>query len=122
MEPLVPQIAPSWIKCLDYASMKRLTSAHYRALRAALRIRDIRSKNRLELDFLSSRATPAQWSNYTLASTIIKLFTVSDTNIAVHLREVAYINDRLPYRARFIDRSRHKIGRQSISNRIGHLF
>jgi hypothetical protein len=67
-------------------------------------------------------ATPTQWSNYTLASTVIKLFAISDTNVTAHLREVAYINDRMPYRAGFMNRFNYKIRRQSISNRIRHLF
>ncbi len=120
--PVVYYASALWINCLDYVSLKRLQSAHYRAIRAALRIRDIRSKSRNELDQLSARATPMQWSYYTLASTVIKLFVLSDTNVANLLRDVAYINDRIPHKARFIDNSRYKIGRQSLPNRIGHIF
>ncbi len=120
--PVVYYASPLWINCLDYVSIKRLQSAHYRAIRAALRVRDVRSKSRLELDALSSRATPTQWSNYTIASTVIKLFMFSDTNIANCLREAAYINDRMPRKARFMDGSKYKVGRQSIINRIGTIF
>ncbi len=120
--PVIFYSSPLWTNCLDWASLKRLNSAHYRAIRAALRIRDVRSKSRKVLDELSSRATPSQWLNYSLASTVIRLYTFSDTNIAATLRDSSYINDRLPLRAKFFDRSKYKIGRQSLQNRIGQLF
>jgi hypothetical protein len=37
-------------------------------------------------------------------------------------RETTYINDRLPFRPKFIDGSRLKIGKQSLPFRIGSLF
>ncbi len=120
--PIVFYSAPLWAGCLDYSSMRRLNSAHYRAIRAALRIHEIRSKSRKQLDEISSRATPMQWLNYSLASTVIRLYNFSDSNIAVKLRESAYVNDRMPLKARFFDRSKLKIGRQSLQNRVGHLF
>jgi hypothetical protein len=87
-----------------------------------LHICDVRSRTRKELDELSSIATSAQWQNYLLALTVIRLYTLSDTNIAEKLRESAYINDRVPLKARFFDRSKFKIGCQSLQNCIGHLF
>lgn len=118
---LVFYAAPLWIGNLSSLSWKRLNSAHYRALRAALR--DFRKKKkRKDLDKISKRATPVQWSRYIVASTVIKLYTSSDTNIAELLRSNAYVNDRMPRKARFSDRSRLKIGRQSLQNRIGPLF
>jgi hypothetical protein len=75
-----------------------------------------------ELDKLSKRATPVEWANYSIAATVIKLFNSSDCNIANALRSSVYINDRTPGRGKFIDRSRLKIGRQSLPYRIGPLF
>ncbi len=120
--PVVFYSSSIWAGCLDYSSIKRLNSAHYRAIRAALRIRDIRSKSRKELDELSSRATLTQWLNYSLASTVIQLYNFSDFNAADKLRESAYINDRMPMKVRFFDTSKLKIGQQSLQNCIGHLF
>ena len=113
--------APLWIGSLDAASWKKLNSVHYRALRTLLG--DFKnSKNREEIDSIAKRATPIEWANYCIASTVIRLYNKSDTRIANELRSAAYVNDRLPHRARFIDRSKLKIGRQSIKNRIGNLF
>jgi hypothetical protein len=42
--------------------------------------------------------------------------------IAHALRYSVHINDRMPGRGRFMDRSRLKVGRQSLPNRIGPLF
>ena len=120
--PIVFYSSPLWTGCLDSNSWKRLNSAHYRAIRAALHIPTYLKKPRTEIDEISGRATPAQWARYSLASTVITLYTSSDTNIAIHLRQSAYVNDRMPFRAKFIDYSRLKIGRQSLPNRIGPLF
>ncbi len=63
-----------------------------------------------------------EWANYSVDSTVIRLYNKSDTRIANELRSAAYVNDRLPFRAKFIDTSRLKIGRQSLKNRIGRIF
>jgi len=118
--PIIFYGSALWIGCLDSKSWKRINSGHYRALRAALR--DYKKRKRRIIDQESKRATPAEWSRYTLASTVIRLFNKSDTNIAITLRQHAYINDRLPMKAKFMDFSRLKIGRQSIYNRIGSII
>jgi hypothetical protein len=56
------------------------------------------------------------------ASTAIKIFNSSDANIGIFLHESEYVNDRMPYRPKFIDKSRLKIGRQSFHYRIKPLF
>ena len=104
--------APSW---------KRINSAHYRALRAIYG--DYRSKmKRVEFDKLSKSATPVEWAHYAIASATIKLFNTLDTNIARALRDSIHVNDRLPGRGKFIDKSRQKIGRQSLPYIIGPIF
>ena len=113
--------APIWAGSVSAKSWTRVNSAHYRALRAALR--DFKGrKKRVDLDKESMRATPAEWGRYIICSTTIKLYNTSDTNIGQLLRKTAYLNDRMPYRARFIDGSKLKIGRQSLPYRIGPLF
>ncbi len=119
--PVVFYAAPLWIGSINADSWRRLNSAHYRAIRAALQTR-IRQHSRDELDALSRRASPSQWARYIVASTVIKLFNNSDSNIADVIRRNAYINDRMPLKAKFIDKSRLKIGRQSLPNRIGPIF
>jgi hypothetical protein len=57
-----------------------------------------------------------EWANYSIASTVIRLYNTSDTRIADELRAAAYVNDHLPFRARFFDGSKLKIGRQSLKN------
>jgi hypothetical protein len=64
----------------------------------------------------------SRWASYSVASTVIKLFNGSDTDIGNFLRETVYINDRLPGRGKFIDKSRLRIGRQSLPYRIGPIF
>jgi hypothetical protein len=111
--------APVWIGSLNVAAWKRLNSAHYRALRAVV---GFHVRKRSEIDLMTKRAKPPEWARYSIASTVIKLYNSSDTNIAKTLRSSAYVNDRLPRRAKFIDQSKFKVGKQSLPNRIGYLF
>jgi hypothetical protein len=50
------------------------------------------------------------------------MFNSSDTEMGQLLRRSVYINDRNPGKGRFIDKSRLKIGRQSLPHRIGPTF
>ena len=50
-------------------------------------------------------------AHYAIASTTIKLFNTSDTNIARALCDSVYVYDRLLGNGKFIDKSRLKIGR-----------
>jgi hypothetical protein len=113
--------SPVWIGCLDANTWKRINSAHYRAIRVVTRDFKRRRKRR-DLDKETQRATPCEWARYAIASTVIKLYNSSDAHIADVIRSSAYINDRMPRKAKFIDRSRLKVGRQSLQNRIGPLF
>ncbi len=74
---------------------------------------------RNELDRISKRATPTEWAQYLIASTVIKLFNTLDTDIGSALRNSVYFKDRLPERGKFIDKSQLKIGRQALPYRIG---
>ncbi len=113
--------APFWIGSLDAVSWRKLNSAHYRALRVVLS--DFRSQlSRVEIDSMMKRAAPFEWANYSIASSVIWLHNSSDSCIANELRSAAYVNDRLPYRARFFDASKLKIGRQALKSRISNIF
>jgi hypothetical protein len=120
--PVIFYSSQVWSESLDANSWKRINSAHYRAIRAALKVYNIRLFGRQELDAMSKRATPKQWTRYSLASAVIKLYNFSDTNVANLLRDTSYVNDRMPLKARFFDRAKYKIGRQSLPNRIEHIF
>jgi hypothetical protein len=87
-----------------------------------LKILNIRQHGRHELDSLSKRATPAVWTKYSLASTVIKLYNSSDAYIVKALRESSYVNDRMPYKDKFFGKFKYKVGRQSLPNRIGSIF
>ncbi len=77
---------------------------------------------RSELSKISKCATPTEWAQYSIAATVIKPFNSSYTDIRQYLKTSVYINDRLPQRGKFIDKSRLKIGRQSLPYRIGPTF
>jgi hypothetical protein len=73
-----------------------------------------RKISRSIIDTLTKWATPAEWAKYPVTSTVIKLYNKSDTKIANLLRNAAYENDIFPKRAKFIERSRLKVGCQTI--------
>jgi len=105
---------------LDSTSWKKLYSAHYRALRAA--VGDYKRKiPKAVLDIITKCATPKQWANYTTAKMAIKLYNGTETRLGDTLRSRCYINDRHPMKGIFFDRSKYKIGKQSFVNRL-HLF
>ncbi len=73
-----------WIANLDAVSWKKLNSAHYRALRTVLG--DFRRQmSRIEIDSATKRATTFEWANYSVASTVIRLYNQSNTRIANEL-------------------------------------
>lgn len=110
-----------WIGSLTSKDWKRLNSIHYCCLRTVLG--DFRNKlSRQDIDKKTQRATPLEWAQYAVASIVIKLYNKADTPIVNLLRTSSYVNDRQPGKAKFTDRSRLKIGRQSIVNRIGPIF
>ncbi len=113
--------SPLWIGSLQSISWRRINIAHYRALRSAVGFKS-KSMKRSELDSETKRAKPLEWAKYIMSSTVIKLYNKSDTNIAKILRNSAYVSNRLPLHAKFIDRSRLCVGRQTLPYRIGHLF
>ncbi len=118
---IVYYCCPLWIGSLTSTAWKRINSAHYRALRAVYGDYKMKLK-RAELDKMSKRATPKEWAQYSIAATVIKMFNSSDTEMGHLLRRSVYINDRNPGKGKFIDKSRLKIGRQSLPYRIGPTF
>jgi hypothetical protein len=113
--------SPLWIGSLQSKSWTRLNSTHYACLRIVIGDHK-RAISRRDIDSMTKRATPTEWAKYSIASMVIHLYNNSDTLVANLLRAAAFVNDRLPRRAKFMDRSRLKIGKQSIVNRIGPIF
>jgi len=65
--------APVWLNnTLSHQLWTKLRSVHYWVLRAAARDHK-KKKQRADLNKLCMRATPKMWSNYIIASTVIKI-------------------------------------------------
>jgi len=97
---------------------KILNSLHYRALRTSAKDYHF-NHSKEELNKLFGRATPLQWIQYTSAKIAITLYNLSTgPPLTIKLKECSYINDGRPGMAIIIDRSRLRIGRQSIVNRL----
>jgi len=113
--------SPVWMKpCLSHQSWKRLFSQHYRAVRAA--VGDWRTKiPRAVLDIIGKRANPRQWAQYSVTNYTIKAYNKGTMPLGRKLKQMGYINDRCPKRAKFFDTSHLKIGRQDLLNRLNFL-
>ncbi len=60
-----------------------------------------------------------EWAQSSIASATIKLLDTPDTNNAGALRDSVYVNGILPGREKLIDKSRLRIGKQSLPYIIG---
>jgi len=107
-------MAPS----LSYSSRRKLNNNHYCISRTIYNDRRCQL-SRNELDKLSNRANPTQWSNYIAASTAITLGNNDDTPMGQMLRTKVYRNDRHQGKVKFISTARRKIGEQDLSKRLG---
>jgi len=74
------------------------------------------------LNRLAGRVTPSQRAKYIVSSTTIKTMQKGTAPISEKLRNRAYVNDRFLGKATFVDRSKTKIGRQSLHNRLNFLW
>jgi len=95
---------------------------HYRALRTAVKDHR-RLLPKKELNNIFQRATPSQWMKYSCCKLAINLYNLGDSGppMSTLLKNSAYINDRQPERAYFIDSSRIKIGWHSFVNRLNSI-
>jgi hypothetical protein len=107
-----------WFNNLKQIHKKKLTSFHFRLLRAAKK--DYRMKfKRYELTEACKRATPDQWTKFITASRVIKIVRDQQPSILHALLTENYFEERRQYGVGyFFDTSRVKIGRQSLQNRI----
>jgi len=111
-----------WMNELTSASQwKMLNSLHYRALRTGVKDYYYNwTKN--ELNSFFCRATPLQWMKYSCSKLAINLYNDADgPPMSTVLRSKAYINDRNPGKAIFIDSSRLRIGRHCLANRLSFM-
>jgi len=105
--------APHW---------KTLNSLHYRVLRSS--VRDFTYKwSKDDLNNYFKRATPLKWMRYTCSKMAMKLYLLGQAGppMSTKLRASAYINDRQPHKVHFMDTSRLKIGKQSLTNRLSSM-
>jgi len=98
-----------------------LNSLHYCALRTGVRDHYYNwTKN--DLNSFFCRATPLQWMKYSCSKLAINLFNDADgPPMSTPLRSKAYINDRNPGKAIFIDSSQSRIGRHCLANRLSFM-
>jgi len=101
---------------------KLLEAAHYKAMRVAARdYKQVVPK--VTLDETCKRATPRQWSSYISAATAIRIIQNNEPlMLNTQIRKNMYINARNPNKPHFFDYSKHKIGKQCVSNRIMPIF
>jgi hypothetical protein len=100
---------------------KLLNRAHYRAFRIVTR--DYRVElSRKDLDSICKRATPRQWSYYSVASTVISIVQNQGPSLLYDLLKTNCTNNRRGGIASFFDMSRRKIGRQSLHNQVSETF
>jgi len=115
--------SPVWLTEISSAQhWKILNSLHYRALRSAARDFTFRwSKDDLNTYF--KRATPLKWMRYSCCKMAISLYNlgVDGPPLTSKMRAAAYINDRQPLRAYFMDTSRLRIGKHSLPNRVNSM-
>jgi len=105
-------------KHLSFFLKQRVRSAHYRALRLVFGKRLTRD----EIDMISGRASPDEWSNYALAKTVIQTVkAMMPCRLYVDLMSNSYSERRSPGRLFFHDDSARKIGRQVLKNRLSVL-
>ena len=99
---------------LPFNLKQKIRSAHYRALRVIYG-----DRSRQELDLIGKRATPDEWSDYSVGKLLAR--TIVSRKPGRLMGEVlsnAYSERRQSGRLFFFDNSSKKIGRQCIKNRL----
>jgi hypothetical protein len=112
--------SPIWLNSLLENDLKRVERIHYRALRVG--IYDFKNKvSRDLLDHDFKRATPREWSNYSVAQEMIRIFVSKcPSSLFTRLEPQGYLINR-PTRMRFYDASRTRIGHQCFENKVSRI-
>jgi len=110
-----------WFNCLSKKDQKKVASMHYWAVR--MLVFDFKFKiSRDQLDYLSKRASPFQLNNFKLAKLLISICNNTAPFVLFHeLLSHSITERRTEHRPKFLDMSRKRIGRQSLSNRVTHV-
>jgi len=107
--------SPVWMtNGLRSNSWKALYRAHYKALRAAFKDRTC-EMHKEDLNHLSKRATSNQWAKYSTTNCAIKLLRRTETPPAKQINNKMYVNNRRPYRGKFINCSFNEDGKRGVT-------
>jgi hypothetical protein len=105
-------------KHLSFHLKQKIRACHYRALRLLYGS----DPSRDQLDILSERAMPDEYSDYLLAKTMAKICI---SGYPTRLHDIAmpnsYTERRKENRLFFFDNSAKKLGKQSFKNRLQHV-
>ncbi len=106
----------AWLhRGLGFHLKQKVRSAHYRALRL---IHGDRTRD--ELDMISGRATPDEWSDFCLAKMLARMaIEKTPRRLSEKTMLNSYQERRQLNRLFFYDNSERKIGRQCFKNRVG---
>lgn len=100
---------------LSFHLKKKLRSAHYRALRLVYG----KEKSRDDLDKMSGRANPDEWSYYVLGKLLAKMVnSAQPVRLLTRTLMNSYYERRQENRMFFYDDSSRMIGRQILCNRL----
>jgi len=106
---------------LNYQTKNSLDSFYYKCLRSILNDH----QNLISRDIIDrtiKRAKPIELSNFCLARTIIKTYTVKNPPLIHLCNSTAYSTQRKPGQLFFYDSSKCKIGKNSVQNRLKYVF
>jgi len=106
---------------LNFESKRKLNSFYYNSCRVI--INDFEKLvNRETIDELVKRATPEEYSNFSVARTVIKSMHLSNSPLFQICSTTSYQTQRKPNQYFFYDNSRSRVGKNSINNRAGEIF
>jgi len=110
-----------WYDCIKVSLKNKLRSLHYRLLRIACR--DYYYEH--SRDYLAKRcqrANPDEWAFYCSANVVMKILRDKFPSRLHSLLRSSYFEEpRKGGLGKFFDRSKTRVGRQSIQNRLDHL-
>jgi hypothetical protein len=109
----------SWFtRNLQFHHKRKIRSSHYRALRMVYGI----NLSRDQIDQISQRSTPDEWSDYVNAKMLCRVvITGSPRRLSEMVKSTSYTERRKPGQMFFYDESKKKIGRQCFKNRLCNI-
>jgi hypothetical protein len=101
--------------------LRKLNGLHYKLLR----ISECDWKNRISRETLDKlgRMRPTIWTKYATANTVIKILRDRQPKrLYGHLHQTLYHERRQQLVMKFFDKSRYRVGRQCVGNRLKSVF